>query len=776
MNLHFRLDFTGILFLIIIPILLLALIFIYSIQTQTMSHKSEMLKHKAEMIAEIITNVAQFDTKYDENPFSFNDLRATVSQINSSFVSLSENELNLEYLIGIHKKDEIVFLAFSKEPPPAIKWSDHHLAVPMRKALMGEEGSIVQSDYLGNKVFAAYHPIKNTPLALVIKQPYANHSRPFIKAAIFIIVCTLLLSMFIFYVLHKNALHNKKIIDAKEERFSQLVENMNDWVWEVNDKGVYTFASHQVKSILGYSSNEIIGVTPFTLMDIEEAKKIRLIFSQLVVQKSKIVDLININRHKDGHEVFLLTNGAPFFNEYGDFLGYRGIDRDITQRIKKQKKIETMAYSDTLTGLANRYSSYQRIREELEYCQRNQIVSAVMFLDLDGFKVINDSLGHDNGDIVLKVISQRISSELRSFDLVGRLGGDEFIILLRGAKQCQEECYRQIELLSERIIESINEPIILQDSKLHLGVSIGIALIPQDGDIVDELIKHADSAMYKAKLAGKNCRVFYKKEFQIAADMILTLKNELIEAFEKDQFVLYYQRQCNANGSKTLGYEALIRWQHEEQGVLSPGKFLPYMEQIGFMRQLDLWVIERVCRDISSFDALTEGQITISVNLSAKSFEDRKFVSIIEEIVNRYHINTSRITLEVTEDLLITNIINVTYVIDQIKRLGFKLAIDDFGTGYSSLSYLSQINFDEIKIDMRFVQAIETSPTDRQICKLILSLAKELGVKVVAEGVETQEQLEFVNSNGADVIQGYLFSKPLSLAEVVDFSRGNLSG
>ena len=772
MNFNFRLNFSRIFFLIIIPVLLLALIFIYSIQTQLTVHKSAMLKHKAEMIAEIITNVAQFDTEYiEKNEFSFNDLRATVSQIKSSFISLSKNELSLEYLIGMRKGDEIIFLAFSKEQPPAIKWSDHHLAVPMRRALMGEEGSVIQADYLGNKVFAAYHPIKNTPLALVIKQPYAIHASPFIKGAIFIVLCTLILSFFIFYVLHKNTLRNEKILEAKEERFSQLIENMNDWVWEVNEKGIYTYASHQVEIILGYLPEEIIGTSPFTLMDPEEAKKIQSVFSKLVAKKCKIIDLVNINRHKNGKEVHLLTSGAPFFNETGQLLGYRGIDRDITQLIKKQKEIETMAYSDALTGLANRYSSYQRISEELEYCQRNDILSAVLFLDLDGFKVINDSLGHEHGDDVLKIISQRILSELRGFDLVGRLGGDEFVILLRGVKQALEESYKKIELLSERIIKVINEPIMIQDTKIHLGVSIGIALIPQDGEIVDELIKHADSAMYKAKVAGKNCRVFYKKEFQTAADMILTLKSELIEAFEKDQFVLYYQRQCNIDGSKTLGYEALIRWNHKEQGILLPGKFLPYMEQIGFMKQLDLWVIERVCRDIASFDALTEGQITISVNLSAKSFEDRKFVGVVEELINRYHINASRITLEVTEDLLIKNIINGTYVVDHIKRLGFKLAIDDFGTGYSSLAYLSQIKFDEIKIDMKFVQSIEKSSTDRQICKLILSLAKELGVKVVAEGVETQEQLAFVSSNGADVIQGYLFSKPLSLAEVVDASR-----
>jgi EAL domain-containing protein (putative c-di-GMP-specific phosphodiesterase class I) len=274
--------------------------------------------------------------------------------------------------------------------------------------------------------------------------------------------------------------------------------------------------------------------------------------------------------------------------------------------------------------------------------------------------------------------------------------------------------------------------------------------------------------MYKAKKSGKNKTVFYKEDYQYAADLILTLKHELISAFKNNEFVLYYQPQYDCNKTKITGYEALVRWQHPERGLIPPGKFLPYMEQIGYLKQLDHWVVERMYHDISTFDALTENMTTISINISANSFEDPDFVLFIKDMSQQFNIAPSRIILEITEDLLMKNIsISDNDILNQIINLGFQFAIDDFGTGYSSLAYLSELKFDVIKIDMKFVQGIEVSRTDRQICKMILQLAKELDVKIVAEGVETQEQLEFVKKYGADIIQGYLFSRPLSLEHVI---------
>ena len=458
----------------------------------------------------------------------------------------------------------------------------------------------------------------------------------------------------------------------------------------------------------------------------------------------------------------LLTNGTPFFNATGQLLGYRGVDRDITDEKNKQKEIEHLAYYDLLTGLANRKTISIRIDEEISYTQRNEIVSALIYMDLDGFKFINDSLGHNHGDKVLQIVAQRLKECIRKFDVASRVGGDEFIVLVRGKDKDYKKCQIVLKGLIHRIINAVNMPIDIENGVNHIGVSIGVAFIPKDGDNANDIIKRADSAMYKAKQMGKNRAVFYDKYLQEEADKHIEIKNELVNAFNNDEFVIYYQSQHDVDTAEVRGYEALIRWKHNTKGILMPYEFMPYVEKFGLSLELDKYVCEKIYEHF--YKLRQDDSINISINISATSFEDPEFIAYVEEKVKNNDVRTNQVTLEITEDTLIKNL-DASFI-NRIRALGFRVSIDDFGTGYSSLSYLTKIDFDEIKLDMTFIHAIQNSKKDEEICKLILHMCNELGANVVAEGIETREQLEFVKKEGATIIQGYFYSKPLPYEEI----------
>ena len=421
---------------------------------------------------------------------------------------------------------------------------------------------------------------------------------------------------------------------------------------------------------------------------------------------------------------------------------------------EQNEKIKILAYYDALTGLANRKTISRRIEEEIHFSLRNGIVSALIFLDIDGFKHLNDSFGHDYGDKILQKFAKKLEFSIRGFDIAARIGGDEFLLLIRGNEKNYKISQEQFSVLLNRIFVNINEAFEINNNQVHIGASLGVALIPQDGKDANTIIKNADSAMYKAKKLGKNRAIFYDVTLQNEVDKLQILRNEILHAVKNSEFIMYYQAQYDLKGENILAYEALIRWNHPTKGMLSPFEFIPYLEQFDLSVLIDKYVFECVCNDVKN-------NFNVSINLSAKSFENNEFVEFIKEVSEKYKINSSKITLEVTEDTLMKNI-NNSFIKD-IKNLGFKISIDDFGTGYSSLSYISSMEFDEIKLDMAFVQAISKSKRDKQICKFILHMFRQLDVNIVAEGVETKEQLAFVSKEGANVIQGYIYSKPQAI-------------
>jgi len=741
-----------------------------SLITQTAIEKEKAtLLSNAQILSQLITQISEFDNLYiKESELGYSARNATLTQVRNAFKNFTLTEDQFEYLLGEVNQNHIQFIAYSYQPPPNVHLNDLDTAIPMRLALQGETGVIASSDYLGRETLAAHIAIPETKWGLVVKQDLQQFTLPFYQTGVMIFALTLVLSIIIFYLALKRERSYQVEMKQKEKRFQQLVESAHDWIWETNSEGVYTYVSPQAKKLIGYKVHDVIGKTPFDFMPKEEATRVRAIFEKIVKKRQDIINLENTNLHKNGQEVILMTSGTPYFDEHNQLLGYRGMDKDITRMKKHEEEITHIAFFDSLTGLANRDQIMQRIEEELFFCKRTNSISALLYLDLDGFKDINDSIGHDIGDQVLIEITRRIKNALRPYDIAGRIGGDEFVVLLRCSDNDIKHVSPLLEQLLERILFEINQPIQIEANTLNVGVSIGVALIPMDGETTSELLRHADTAMYQAKNTGKNQYCFYHEGLQIEADEKLNIKQDLTRAFENNEFELYYQRQTDITGKQTVGLEALIRWQHPINGFIAPNKFLRYIDEFNMTAQLDEWVMHQACLDIKNHFAPFIQNFSVSINLTPETFNKNDLIQRLSQHAERYDVEPYQLTLEITEGSLIQDVENAHDIITALSMLGYKIALDDFGTGYSSLSYLSKIEFNTIKIDRSFIQNLETSPVDQNICQLIIGLAQDLKKHIVAEGVETQQQIEFLDKQGVSIVQGFIYSKPQPVSIVCE--------
>jgi diguanylate cyclase (GGDEF)-like protein/PAS domain S-box-containing protein len=503
----FHKNFLKILFTIILPILFIVMVFSLYLVERLSQEKRAFLFEKSITLASLISHIAVSEKKYSKDSSS----TETINQVHETFQSLNFMGLELEYLVGKISDGKIEFIAYSDQKPTSIKFENANPSLSMKKVLGGKEGVGVGYDNDGQKVFASYQPIENTNWGLVIKQPYSMHIKAIYTTSIMASSALVMLIIFIYIFLKKTQEKHRKKVEYSERRYQQIVESSNDFIWEVDINGVYKYTSHKIKNILGYSSEEMLGKQLFDFMSIDEAKRLSKIYRKIISQEIRITDLENSRIHKNGPEVHFISNGSPFYDESGKLQGYRGVDRDVTLLTQKQQEIEHLAFYDTLTGLANRENISERITQEINYTKRNNFESALLFLDLDDFKQINDTYGHDHGDEVLRVISSKITKSIRNFDVAARIGGDEFIILVRGVKENKGDCLSHLDDMIQRILNDINEPINFKGIFHKVGVSIGVAILPEDGKCFDELLKHADSAMYEAKHLGKNRVEFYKK-------------------------------------------------------------------------------------------------------------------------------------------------------------------------------------------------------------------------------------------------------------------------
>lgn len=453
----------------------------------------------------------------------------------------------------------------------------------------------------------------------------------------------------------------------------------------------------------------------------------------------------------------------------GQVVGVYTIVRDITERKQAEWQMNYMAHHDELTGLPNRRLFEQQLVKAIADQQQDGQSAAVLFLDIDRFKLVNDSQGHDVGDLLLRSVADRLSDAVKHAGIVARLGGDEFSVLLTGGTSREEA-----QAIAARINRELDIPFSLRGKDVHITASIGIALFPEDGDSLISLMKNADTAMYSAKENGKNTYNFYDLSMNDSLFERVQLENELRKALDRGEFFLVYQPQVELATGKVVGVEALIRWQHSSKGLISPAEFIPLAEETGMIVPIGEWALRTACTLARRWSHSEVGPLRMSVNLSSRQFVSPHFAESVERIVRETGMSPELLDLEITESMTM-DVSRSIETLRQLKTLGVSISIDDFGTGYSSLSYLKSFPVDRLKIDQSFVRQMHSETKDRSIVATIISLAHNLNLQVVAEGVETLSQSEFLAQHGCDEMQGYYISKPLKAYDIETFITARLA-
>jgi diguanylate cyclase (GGDEF)-like protein/PAS domain S-box-containing protein len=556
-------------------------------------------------------------------------------------------------------------------------------------------------------------------------------------------------------------------LQDSEARFRSLTELSSDWYWEQDenfrfvrvDGNLDTSKAFPAPSYIGNTRWEsgAQGVAPEVWAAHRKQLEAHEVFHDFEVQRLR----------SDGSLMWVALHGAPIIDGRGNFKGYRGTGRDITARKQTEADVERLAFYDALTGLPNRRLLIDRLNQAMEFSARHITHGALLFIDLDNFKNLNDTMGHAQGDELLKQVADRLRKCVRSLDTVARLGGDEFVVMLEDIGEMQMDAATQAESIGKKVLNTLNEEYKLGDFRYHSSPSIGVTLFFQHLHTLDELLKRADLAMYQAKAAGRNTFRFFDPQMQAAAAARATMESDLRDALQQEQFVLYYQTVVDAN-SRASGVEALVRWLHPTRGMVSPADFIPVAEQCGLIIALGQWVLEQACAQLMAWgtDPATAG-LTIAVNVSARQFRHPDFCDQTLELLRTSGANPNRLKLELTESLLLTDIEDAVEKMGTLRATGVGFALDDFGTGYSSLSYLKRLPLDQLKIDQSFVRDVLIDPNDAAIARTILTLAKSLDLGVVAEGVETEGQRAFLLESGCKSFQGYLFSRPVPLDQLV---------
>ena len=477
----------------------------------------------------------------------------------------------------------------------------------------------------------------------------------------------------------------------------------------------------------------------------------------------------------EGELRWYVINGDPRFDETGRFIGYHGTGRNITAYKDALNQIQSLAFSDSLTGLPNRRLLLDRLKQAVAAASRHRRQGALMLIDLDDFKIINDTLGHDQGDLLLQQVAKRLQDCVRQCDTVARLGGDEFIVLLEDLSQDEQEVATKATAMGEKVIAALNRPYLVNGTEHRSTASIGVSLF--DGKHLgntEEALKQADLAMYQAKSAGRNTLRFFDPEMQAVVNTRAILETGLREAIALQQFSIHYQPQVNG-GNCITGTESLLRWYDPRRGMVSPAEFIPVAEESGLILTLGQWVLNTACNQLALWAQQSAmAHITVSVNVSARQFHQTDFVDQVVDTLKKTGANPHRLKLELTESMLISDIEGVVSKMSALKRLGVCFSLDDFGTGYSSLAYLKRLPLDQLKIDLSFVRDILVDSNDAAIAKMVTALAGSMGLAVIAEGVETQAQRDFLAGLGCLDYQGYLFSKPLPAAEFEALVNGRL--
>ncbi|EJM66275.1 bifunctional diguanylate cyclase/phosphodiesterase [Pseudomonas sp. GM55] len=523
--------------------------------------------------------------------------------------------------------------------------------------------------------------------------------------------------------------------------------------------GYIVQANEAFSRVSGYAVEQVLDQLPNMLtVDEQQETHLRYVLKQLG-QHSTWEGEVWLKRRNGEHYPAWVGITAVLDDE-GDLASYVCFFSDISERKASEQRIHRLAYYDALTHLPNRTLFQDRLHTALQSAERQKSWVVLMFLDLDRFKPINDSLGHAAGDRMLKEMATRLLGCVDDDDTVARMGGDEFTLLLQPRANREIALNRAIHV-AEQILASLVKPFVLEGREFFVTASIGIALSPQDGNELSQLMKNADTAMYHAKERGKNNFQFYQADMNASALERLELESDLRHALEQNEFVLYYQPQFSGDGMRLTGAEALLRWRHPRRGLVPPGDFIPVLEELGLVVDVGDWVISEACRQLKAWHQARVRVPKVSVNISARQFSDGQLGTRIATILKETGLPPACLELELTESILMREVSEAMQILDGLKNLGLSIAVDDFGTGYSSLNYLKQFPIDVLKIDRTFVDGLPSGEQDAQIARAIIAMAHSLNLAVIAEGVETHEQLDFLREHGCDEVQGYLFGRPM---------------
>ena len=566
-----------------------------------------------------------------------------------------------------------------------------------------------------------------------------------------------------------------------EKLHRYIVNKSPDIVYILDKNGCFTFVNKRVETLLGYRMSEILGKHYTELVHDDDLEKAQFKFNERRTGKRASINIElklkckNNDQHRnfDNRILPIEINSVGVYSlqdsdKDNNFIGTYGIARDITDRIEAEEIIRFQAYHDMLTRLPNRTLLQDRLKQAITYARRNNTNLSVMFLDLDRFKMINDTLGHLIGDHLLQAVAMRLRHCLREGDTLARLGGDEFTLLLPEVQSKDDA-----ELIARKIIKSLKMPFKIDDHELFISTSIGISHYPEDGNTMESLIKHADIAMYSVKGNGKNGYQFYNDNMIDAYSKNLSLENDLRRALENNQFKIYYQPQINIETNEVVAMEALIRWQHPERGLITPSEFIALAEETRLIKKIGNWMIENACHELARWHAMGLDNIRIAINVSAIQLEQENFVSFVLNTLSKNGLDGKFLEIEITENTLMDDTDDGINKLRELSTHNIKIAIDDFGTGYSSLNYLKCLPIDTLKIDQSFIRDMSKSEEDSSIIKAIIAMAHGLNLNIISEGVETEAQLKQLSEWRCKNMQGFLFGRPMPDNEAVDMLKTN---
>jgi diguanylate cyclase (GGDEF)-like protein/PAS domain S-box-containing protein len=566
-----------------------------------------------------------------------------------------------------------------------------------------------------------------------------------------------------------STLHQREdaLVEAMQ-RYQLITENSTDLITKHATSGAITYASPVSASVLGLDHTALLGHSLFELVHPEDFDVVRAAFAE-AEQSNGVPTVIYRARHADQHYVWFETTMRLMKDSAGEEMRkILCISRDISERKRMERRLHELARTDHLTALPNRFLLDERFAGGSARSRREGSMLAMLMIDIDRFKNINDSLGHGMGDALLKLVGTKLKSCIRECDTLARWGGDEFVLLLPGLLDSSTAV-----TVAQRCLAVLKEPFVIDGQTLHITASIGISLSPDASAESETLLKDADTAMYRAKARGGDCHVLYSAEMSAGARSRLSLENALFHAIDRDQLLLHYQPLISAKTGRVTGVEALVRWQHPDHGLIPPGQFIPLAEETGLIVTIGEWVLHTACAQMKRWYRQGLPRIGVSVNLSSRQFRQDGLAKAVRAALDTTGLDPGLLELELTESVLMDDVARSKTILDELNALGVSVALDDFGTGYSSLSYLKGFKLDALKIDRTFTAEITTSEATASIVRATIGLARGLRLRTVGEGVETRAQAEFLVKHGCDSLQGFLFARPMEPAAFLSFAMAS---